>query len=350
MGSTSPEPMQYRQRHASTGSASSGFVAQPRPVHPRSRPRRPRRLADRIRRARPAHRAADRGRPARHPARQGRWPRAWRSRRCRTAWTSPGRSTAWTAATRCSCPRSRPAAGSASTSSPGSPTSCWCPTRPRSGCCRGPTGPAGCSATCTSPTAQPMPLDGRGLMRRMLGELGEAGYDYLAGIEVEYYIVRLGADPRHAGERRVHPAATAGQRLGARLPVPLRGPAGQRGQHAGGDPGRAGRGRAAAPLDGGRVGPGPDGVQLQPDRRACRGGRRGVVPFCGQADLPAPRACSRPSCAGPALPNFFSSGWHLHESLLSPAGRAQRVRQRGRLPVGGPAGSSWPACSSTRYR
>src|SRR5262249_55999891 len=42
---------------------------------------------------------------------------------------------------------------------------------------------------------QPMPLDGRGLMRRMLGELGEAGYDYLAGIEIEYYIVRLGTDP-----------------------------------------------------------------------------------------------------------------------------------------------------------
>ena len=35
---------------------------------------------------------------------------------------------------------------------------------------------------------QPMPLDGRGLMRRMLGELRDAGYDFLAGIEVEYAI------------------------------------------------------------------------------------------------------------------------------------------------------------------
>src|SRR5215469_12666703 len=32
---------------------------------------------------------------------------------------------------------------------------------------------------------QPMPLDGRGLMRRMLAELGDAGFEYLAGIEVE---------------------------------------------------------------------------------------------------------------------------------------------------------------------
>ena len=33
-------------------------------------------------------------------------------------------------------------------------------------------------------SGKPMPLDGRGLMRRALGELGEAGYDFLAGIEI----------------------------------------------------------------------------------------------------------------------------------------------------------------------
>ena len=36
---------------------------------------------------------------------------------------------------------------------------------------------------------QPMPLDGRGLLRRVLGSLAEAGYDFLGGIEVEFYIV-----------------------------------------------------------------------------------------------------------------------------------------------------------------
>ncbi|MGN6681113.1 MAG: hypothetical protein ACTHKL_25395, partial [Streptosporangiaceae bacterium] len=49
---------------------------------------------------------------------------------------------------------------------------------------------------------QPMPLDGRGLMRRMLNQLGDAGFDYLAGIEVEYYIVKLDSDhltPENAG-------------------------------------------------------------------------------------------------------------------------------------------------------
>src|SRR5262247_3628731 len=43
-------------------------------------------------------------------------------------------------------------------------------------------------------SGQPMPLDGRGLMRRILGDLAEAGYDYLAGIEIEYYVVKLDSD------------------------------------------------------------------------------------------------------------------------------------------------------------
>ncbi|HLH59509.1 MAG TPA: hypothetical protein VKV33_10210, partial [Streptosporangiaceae bacterium] len=51
-------------------------------------------------------------------------------------------------------------------------------------------------------SGQPMPLDGRGVMRRHLAELGELGYDYLAGIEIEYYIVKLESDlitPENAG-------------------------------------------------------------------------------------------------------------------------------------------------------
>jgi glutamine synthetase len=42
---------------------------------------------------------------------------------------------------------------------------------------------------------RPVPLDGRQLMRRMLRELAEAGYDFLAGIEIEYYIVKLAEQP-----------------------------------------------------------------------------------------------------------------------------------------------------------
>src|SRR5215467_15224407 len=62
---------------------------------------------------------------------------------------------------------------------------------------------------------QPMPLDGRGLMRRVLGDLAEAGYDYLAGIEIEYYIVRLDSDritPENAGFTPVPPDVSVFER------------------------------------------------------------------------------------------------------------------------------------------
>ena len=38
---------------------------------------------------------------------------------------------------------------------------------------------------------RPVPLDGRAIMREQLRRLHEAGYGYTAGLEVEYYIVRL---------------------------------------------------------------------------------------------------------------------------------------------------------------
>src|SRR5689334_22030989 len=42
---------------------------------------------------------------------------------------------------------------------------------------------------------QPMPLDGRRVLRSQLAALGEAGYDYVAGLEVEFYIVSLAGGP-----------------------------------------------------------------------------------------------------------------------------------------------------------
>src|SRR6202035_988942 len=62
---------------------------------------------------------------------------------------------------------------------------------------------------------QPVPLDGRHLMRRMLGDLAGAGYDYLAGIEIEYYIVRLAGQallPEDAGVTPPPPHVTVFER------------------------------------------------------------------------------------------------------------------------------------------
>ena len=179
----------------------------------------------------------------------------------------------------------------------------------------------------------PMPLDGRGLMRRALAELGDAGYDFLAGIEVEYYIVKLDSDrivPENAGFTPPPPAVSVFERGYQYLSeVRLDSVAGtleaiRDGLTAVGLPPRSmedewGPGQmefSFSPIGGLAA---ADAVVLF---------RSAVKQMCQRRGLLATFMCR------PALPNFFSSGWHLHESLISRAGRAQRVRQPGRVAVG----------------
>jgi glutamine synthetase len=168
---------------------------------------------------------------------------------------------------------------------------------------------------------QPMPLDGRGLMRRMLGELRDAGYDFLAGIEIEYYIVRLGAErimPENAGftppppevsifelgyqylsEVRLDSVADTLETIRDGLTaigLPLRSMEDEWG------PGQMEF--SFSPIGGLAA---ADAVVLF---------RSAVKQICQRRGLLATFMCR------PALPNFFSSGWHLNESLLSrPDGR-----------------------------
>ena len=163
---------------------------------------------------------------------------------------------------------------------------------------------------------QPMPLDGRGLMRRMLGELGEAGYDYLAGIEVEYYIVKVDSDhitPENAGFTSPPPPVSVWERGYQYLSeVRLDSVAGtleaiRDGLAAVGLPPRSmedewGPGQmefSFSPIGGLAA---ADAVVLF---------RSAVKQICQRRGLLATFMCR------PGLPNFFSSGWHLHESLIS---------------------------------
>src|SRR2546429_3172413 len=163
---------------------------------------------------------------------------------------------------------------------------------------------------------QPMPLDGRGLMRRMLGELRDAGYDFLAGIEVEYYIVRLGAErimPENAGFTPPPPDVSVFEKGYQFLSeVRLDSMADtletiRDGLSAIGLPPRSmedewGPGQVEfsfSPIGGLAA---ADAVVLF---------RTAVKQICQRRGLLATFMCQ------PALPNFFSSGWHLHESLLS---------------------------------
>ena len=163
---------------------------------------------------------------------------------------------------------------------------------------------------------QPMPLDGRGLMRRMLNQLGDAGFDYLAGIEVEYYIVKVDSDhvaPENAGFTAPPPPVSVWQRGYQYLSeVRLDSVAStleaiRDGLAAVGIPPRSmedewGPGQmefSFSPIGGLAA---ADAVVLF---------RSAVKQMCQRRGLLASFMCR------PGLPNFFSSGWHLHESLIS---------------------------------
>ncbi|HWM98153.1 MAG TPA: hypothetical protein VNO54_13975 [Streptosporangiaceae bacterium] len=163
---------------------------------------------------------------------------------------------------------------------------------------------------------QPMPLDGRGLMRRMLGELGEAGYDYLAGIEVEYYVVKVDSDhltPANAGFTPPAPPVSIWQR-GYQYLSEVR-------LDSAADTLEAIRdGLAAVGLPPRSMedewGPGQMEFSFSPIGGLAAADavvlfRSAVKQICQRRGLLATFMCR------PGLPNFFSSGWHLHESLIS---------------------------------
>jgi glutamine synthetase len=161
---------------------------------------------------------------------------------------------------------------------------------------------------------RPVPLDGRQLMRRMLRELAEAGYDFLAGIEIEYYIVKLAEQPltpQDAGFTPPPPQVSVFERGYQFLSeVRLDGVAGpleaiRDGLTAIGLPPRSmedewGPGQMEftfSPMAGLDA---ADAVVLF---------RSAVKQMCQRRGLLATFMCT------PGLANFFSSGWHLHESL-----------------------------------
>ncbi|MFY9934578.1 MAG: glutamine synthetase family protein [Streptosporangiaceae bacterium] len=163
---------------------------------------------------------------------------------------------------------------------------------------------------------QPMPLDGRGLLRRMLDLLGDAGYDFLGGLEFEFYIVvRPDGElaPENAGFTPQPPRVSVFERGYQFLSeVRLDGMGGtleaiRDALYGVGLPPRSiedewGPGQleiSFAPMEGLAA---ADAAVLF---------RSAVKQVCQRRGLLATFMCR------PALPNFFSSGWHLHQSLLS---------------------------------
>ena len=163
---------------------------------------------------------------------------------------------------------------------------------------------------------QPMPLDGRGLMRRMLNQLGDAGFDYLAGIEVEFYIVKVDSDhlmPENAGFTPPPPPVSVWER-GYQYLSEVRLDSVASTLEAIRD-GLAAVGIAPRSMED-EWGPGQIEFSFNPIGGLAAADavvlfRSAVKQICQRRGLLASFMCR------PGLPNFFSSGWHLHESLIS---------------------------------
>jgi glutamine synthetase len=165
---------------------------------------------------------------------------------------------------------------------------------------------------------QPMPLDGRGLLRRTLASLADAGYDYLAGLEVEFSIVIRSPEelaPENAGFTPPPPPVSVFER-GYQFLSEVR-------LDGMGDTLEAVRDAlfdVGLPLRSieDEWGPGQLEFSFAPITGLAAADaavlfRSTVKQVCQRRGLLATFMCR------PALPNFFSSGWHLHQSLLSRA-------------------------------
>jgi glutamine synthetase len=163
---------------------------------------------------------------------------------------------------------------------------------------------------------QPVPLDGRGLLRRVLASLSDAGFDFLGGIEVEFYIVVRSDEvlrPENAGFTPPPPPVSVFER-GYQFLSEVR---------LDGMGGALEAVRDA--LDAVGLLPrsiedewGPGQVELSfsplPGLAAADAAvlfRSVVKQVCQRRGLLATFMCR------PALANFFSSGFHLHQSLLN---------------------------------
>jgi glutamine synthetase len=163
---------------------------------------------------------------------------------------------------------------------------------------------------------QPVPLDGRGLLRRQLSALGELGYDYLAGIEVECYLVSVTQGPlapEDAGFTAPPPPVSVFERgyqylsevrldsMSATLET-LRDALGALGLPPRSMEDEWGPGQVEFSFS-------PIGGLAAADAAVLF--RSAVKQVCQRRGLLATFMCR------PALPNFMSSGWHLHQSLIS---------------------------------
>lgn len=187
---------------------------------------------------------------------------------------------------------------------------------------------------------KPLPLDGRAQMRRQLDRLAQAGYQCYSGLEVEFYITR------YADEGRIALDAT-----GQPGPAPVVDVV-ERGYQFLSDTRLDGASAILEALRDGlwdvglpprsiedEWGPGQFEFTFSPLEGLHAADamilfRSAMKAICARRGLLASFMC------WPALPNFFPSGWHLHQSLVDASGRNAFVDDSEVL---SPVGRQWVA-------
>ena len=185
------------------------------------------------------------------------------------------------------------------------------------------------------PDGRPAPFATRALLKRALARVEEAGYDYRAGLEIEFHVFRL-LDPRLAPECAGQPGAppevallTSGYQLLAETRYDQLEPALEvlrRGLEGLGLPLRSLEceyGPSQAEVTFGAL----PGLACADAMTLFRSAAKQVLRRHGYH---ATFMCR------PKLPNVMSSGWHLHQSLLRPDGANAFVPAPGEVlsPVG----------------
>jgi glutamine synthetase len=194
---------------------------------------------------------------------------------------------------------------------------------------------------------QPMPLDGRAQLRRQLDLLAGQGYDFVAGLEVEFYV--LAVDPGYrrapddAGFTPPPPPVSVFQ-LGYQYLSEVRLDSIARTLEALRD-GLTAIGLPPRSMED-EWGPGQLEFSFAPMTGLAAADsavlfRSAVKQICQRRGLLATFMCR------PALPNSFSSGWHLHQSLTDRATGENAFAVPGHAdPATGPLsalGSQWVA-------
>ncbi|MBO0803024.1 MAG: glutamine synthetase [Nocardiopsaceae bacterium] len=165
---------------------------------------------------------------------------------------------------------------------------------------------------------QPVPLDGRGLLRRKLAQLAESGYDFVAGLELEFYILKnheITINPENAGFTPPPPRVSPFER-GYQFLSEVRLDSMSETLDAIADA-LTGLGYPPRSIED-EWGPGQVEISFAPIRGiegadAAAMIRSAIKQVCQRRGLLATFMCR------PGLPDFCPSGWHLHQSLAERA-------------------------------